>query len=177
MGFSRQEYWGGSPCAPPGDLPDPGIEPAAPALAGGFITLRQPWSRSLEGRLLSKKGWESLQENQAMCWVCTWDRHLMPGVDVARCSSGQLPQPSKSQEWGLAQDGGGLGVCSWGRMDAVGEVGPFSAKAKGWQERRPRSWEMGSSGGWRSAAGRLGLGLFLGEEKEVGINSETSGKL
>ena len=47
MGFSRQEYWGGSPCARPGDLPDPGIEPAAPALAGGFITLRQPWSRSL----------------------------------------------------------------------------------------------------------------------------------
>ena len=27
MGFSRQEYWGGLPCPPPGDLPDPGIEP------------------------------------------------------------------------------------------------------------------------------------------------------
>ena len=26
MGFSRQEYWSGSPC-PPGDLPHPGIEP------------------------------------------------------------------------------------------------------------------------------------------------------
>ena len=22
VGFSRQEYWGGVPCSPPGDLPD-----------------------------------------------------------------------------------------------------------------------------------------------------------
>ena len=26
MGFSRQEYWNGLPCPPPGDLLDPGIE-------------------------------------------------------------------------------------------------------------------------------------------------------
>ena len=29
MGFSRQEYWSGLPCPPPGD-PDPGIEPVSP---------------------------------------------------------------------------------------------------------------------------------------------------
>ena len=41
MGFSRQEYWSGLPCPPPGDLPKPGIEPAclmSPALAGRFFT-------------------------------------------------------------------------------------------------------------------------------------------
>ena len=27
-GLSRQEYWGGLPCLPPGDLPNPGIEPS-----------------------------------------------------------------------------------------------------------------------------------------------------
>ena len=32
VGFSRQEYWRGLPCPPPGDLPDPGIDPASPAL-------------------------------------------------------------------------------------------------------------------------------------------------
>ena len=32
MGFSRQEYWRWLPCPPPGDHPDPGIEPASPAL-------------------------------------------------------------------------------------------------------------------------------------------------
>ena len=31
MGFCRQEYWSGLPCPPPGDLPDPGIEPVSPA--------------------------------------------------------------------------------------------------------------------------------------------------
>ena len=31
IGFSRQEYWSGLPCPPPGDLPDLGIEPISPA--------------------------------------------------------------------------------------------------------------------------------------------------
>ena len=42
MGFSRQEYWSGLPFPPPGDLVDPGIEPASPvspALAGRFFTI------------------------------------------------------------------------------------------------------------------------------------------
>ena len=32
MGFSRQEYWGGLPFPPLGDLPNPGIEPGSLAL-------------------------------------------------------------------------------------------------------------------------------------------------
>ena len=32
MGFSRQEYWSGLPFPPPGDLPDPEIEAAFPAM-------------------------------------------------------------------------------------------------------------------------------------------------
>ena len=46
VGFSRQEYWSGLPCPPPGDLPDPGIEPASlvsPALAGRFFTTSSTW--------------------------------------------------------------------------------------------------------------------------------------
>ena len=42
MGFSRQEYWSGLSFPPPGDLPDPGIAPASPALAGGFLTTEPP---------------------------------------------------------------------------------------------------------------------------------------
>ena len=44
--FSRQECWRGLPCLPPGDLPDPGIEPESlmsPALAGGFFTTCATW--------------------------------------------------------------------------------------------------------------------------------------
>ena len=46
MGFSRQEYWSGLPCPPPGDLPHPGIKPKSftfPALAGGFFTTSATW--------------------------------------------------------------------------------------------------------------------------------------
>ena len=42
MGCSRQEYWCGLPFPSPGDLPDPGIKPASPALAVGFFTTEPP---------------------------------------------------------------------------------------------------------------------------------------
>ena len=42
MECSRQEYWSGLPFPPPGDLPDPGIKPASPALAGRFFTTELP---------------------------------------------------------------------------------------------------------------------------------------
>ena len=46
MGFSRQEYWSGLSCPPPGDLPNPGAEPASlmfPALAGEFFDTCATW--------------------------------------------------------------------------------------------------------------------------------------
>ena len=42
LGFSRQEYWSGLPFPSPGDLPDPGIAPASPALAGRFFISGPP---------------------------------------------------------------------------------------------------------------------------------------
>ena len=39
--FSRQQYWSGLPCPPPGDLPDPGVKLRSlksPVLAGGSFT-------------------------------------------------------------------------------------------------------------------------------------------
>ena len=38
IGLSRREYWNGLLCPFPGDLLDPGIKTASPALAGGFFT-------------------------------------------------------------------------------------------------------------------------------------------
>ena len=46
MGFSRQESWSGLPFPPPGDRPNPGIEPASfssLAWAGGFFTTGTTW--------------------------------------------------------------------------------------------------------------------------------------
>ena len=48
MGLSRQEYQSGLPCPPPGDLPDPGIKPASPALAGGFFITSEALRQSYE---------------------------------------------------------------------------------------------------------------------------------
>ena len=42
MGFPRQEDCSGLPFPSPGHLPDPGIESASPALAGGFFTTEPP---------------------------------------------------------------------------------------------------------------------------------------
>ena len=46
MGFSRQEYWNGLPFASPGDLPDPGIEPGAPALQADALPSEPPGTQS-----------------------------------------------------------------------------------------------------------------------------------
>ena len=46
MRFSKQEHWSGLPCLPPGDLPNPRMEPASPgspALACGLFTTVPPW--------------------------------------------------------------------------------------------------------------------------------------
>ena len=45
VGFSRQEYWSGLPCPPPGDLPDPGTKPVLLYLLhwqGGSLPLVPP---------------------------------------------------------------------------------------------------------------------------------------
>ena len=52
MGFSRQKYWSGFPCPPPGDLPHPGIESMSlmsPSLTSMFFT---PWE-TLQGGFIS----------------------------------------------------------------------------------------------------------------------------
>ena len=51
MGFSRQEYWSGLPFPSPEYLPDPGIEPVSPALAGDFLTTELPEKPTVHGSL------------------------------------------------------------------------------------------------------------------------------
>ena len=42
MGFPRQEYWSCLPLPSPGNLPNSGIKPASPELAGGFFNAEPP---------------------------------------------------------------------------------------------------------------------------------------
>ncbi|CAN0429590.1 unnamed protein product [Rangifer tarandus platyrhynchus] len=77
MGFSRQEYWSVLPCLPPGDLPDPGIEPTspvAPALQADSLPLSQQGSQwycicLLEKNIHTK---EPVSSNSCSRVNCTW---------------------------------------------------------------------------------------------------------
>ena len=42
MRFPREEYWSGLPCPPPGDLPNPGMEPRSPALQADALLSELP---------------------------------------------------------------------------------------------------------------------------------------
>ena len=58
VGFSRQEYWGGLSCPPPGNLPDLGIKPESftcPALAGGLLTTSTTWETLISYTLMQNK--------------------------------------------------------------------------------------------------------------------------
>ena len=72
LGFSRQEYWSGLPCPPPGDLSHPGIKPASlisPALGGGFFTTSATWSLLLfDFSVMSNSLWpHGLQHTRLPC--------------------------------------------------------------------------------------------------------------
>ena len=56
MGFSKQAYWSGWPCPPPGDLPDPGIDLtslASSALGGRSFTTGATWGAARVYRRLA----------------------------------------------------------------------------------------------------------------------------
>ena len=55
MGFSSQEYSSGLPFPPPGDPPDPVIEPTSLALAGRLFTIEPPGKSSAVQEISIKK--------------------------------------------------------------------------------------------------------------------------
>ena len=64
MGFSRQEYWSGLSCPPPGDLPDSGTEAvslASPALQVGSLQLSHQGSSGKDGEATYEKFPEKAQ--------------------------------------------------------------------------------------------------------------------
>ena len=113
MWFPRQEYWSGLPFPSSGELPDLGIEPMSPALAGGFFTTETPefkkmsfnkvpeWfliehekaygaTEKANGREVSARFcpiWCHLNETQLECseepWYC--ERSVKNGLNISQC--------------------------------------------------------------------------------------------
>ena len=65
MGLSRQKYWSGLPFPPPGDLPDPGIEPRSPGVQADSLPSEPP------GKPLIKHG-----QKHPQGVLLPWTRHL-----------------------------------------------------------------------------------------------------
>ena len=89
MGFSRQEYWSGLPCPPPGDLPHPGIE---------------PWSQPLQvNSLLSEPPGKSHHNCEEQYSVFGSDVFMNEQVQGRSWGSlgpfAGLPGSSDSKEW------------------------------------------------------------------------------
>ena len=79
MGFSQQEFWSGLPFPSPGNLPDPGIKPMFPALAGRSVLLSYQGStvfdivRFKRQRILVPTkitSFHVLLPPHHMCWLC-----------------------------------------------------------------------------------------------------------
>ena len=79
--FSRQEYWSKLPFPPPGNLPDPGMEPASPALQADFLPLSPlgilqgaNWSLFPQVMNITDTALHLVQGNTSMnenhCWYC-----------------------------------------------------------------------------------------------------------
>ena len=89
VGFSRQEYWSGLPCPPPGNLPNPGIELASrisPALAERFYTASATWEAQLGGcRPVFEALLQSSSSGFFMSWALTSSGESHP-VDNKRAS-------------------------------------------------------------------------------------------
>ena len=74
MGFSRPEYWSGLPCPPPGDRPNPGIEPRSHTLQVDSLLSVSPGKPKNTGvGSLSLLQWNFLaQESNQDLLHCRW---------------------------------------------------------------------------------------------------------
>ena len=68
MGISREEYWSGLPCPPPGDLPDPESEPVFYISCIGRQVL--PTSATWAAQTFIKKSFYVLAQTQPFLTSC-----------------------------------------------------------------------------------------------------------
>ena len=78
MRFPRQEYWSGLPFPSPGNLPNPGIKPASPAMAGGLFTTEPPGKPS---EILNEVKWYTFffYYFTILHWFCHTSRRIRHG--------------------------------------------------------------------------------------------------
>ena len=83
MEFSRQEYWNGLLCPPPGDLPNPGIKPRSPALQEDSLLSEPPGkpTNTGVGNLSLLQGIFLTQESNWGLLHCRWILYQLSHLD------------------------------------------------------------------------------------------------
>ena len=90
MEFSSQEYRSGLPCPPPGDLPNPGIEPRSPTLQAESL-LSEPPGKPKNTTVGSLSLFQGIFLTQELSWGllhCRQDSlpaELLPGSPLKVC--------------------------------------------------------------------------------------------
>ena len=94
MGFSRQEYWNGLPCPPPGDLPDQGIKPMS--IYVSCIDRQVVFCFVLFFFFVNLVNWRliTLQYCSGFCHTFTWISHGCTCVPHSEPPPTSLPIPS-----------------------------------------------------------------------------------
>ena len=114
MRFSRQGYWSGLPCPPPGHLPKPGIKapsPTSPALVGRFFSSSTTWGVSDQPQT-STSG--SASKAQTLRF-CSWN--LTRNDSFSQQHWGERAAPSITEL---------LGICSDARHESSGPTSLFT---------------------------------------------------
>ena len=99
--FSRQDYWSGLPFPPPGELPNPGIEPRSPALAGGFFTTEPPGKPNIIGIFIKRGKCGHLHTHRIQIEL----RVILPNAKAAgaiksgRSKEGPFPRVFRMDFW------------------------------------------------------------------------------
>ena len=104
MGFSRQEYWSGLLCSPPGDLPNPGMDRmfCVSCVAGGFCTCWAVGEYFLSSYYLGK----DTDKKQLVWWeydsIDVWSRYCKrhrPGSLASRWGSRWCSEKAFWSKW------------------------------------------------------------------------------
>ena len=156
MGFSRQEYWSGLPFLSPGDLPEPGIKPVYPELAGGFFTTEPP------GRV-----WPGIWTQSGGCLEMFQPEDTKEQVGEGERKNRQVERWAERQKC----DGDLAGEV---RCSVLGRVVGFLEWWLSWDLEDEKTWTSQRGAGRHCAGGKGfcgGLGMGKNEEssQEAGL--------
>ena len=123
LGFSRQEYWSGLPCPPPGDLPDPGVELMSLYVSCIGRQHKVPNTCSCEMTTSQHDTGVDVRENKGKHWGCEQPGGGEPG----RASRGSWAARGQTAE--LTAETRGSGGPQWGLK---GRSSPAPVNPQNW---------------------------------------------